>query len=286
MKKFERHFYTEGEKKGYDRYINAFNLPLKLQKFLHYKNKLPGHISYIDVVEKDETISMIYNKASIGMGSKSIYKKIREKIAFTYYKKGRSNARIKIWSNGKANDMWLLMTQLTKYLNIDISWFEQKDLGVEAIKHCMTKGMWSMIICNKIKSNDDLVKYWIKYSLRMKIDEKYVNEIKTLLSTFHTHNTRRILYTSHNPNSFLESISNKAYKHTPWSPPVIDYDQIEMLCDNLMALDVKVDWSSTKEQFYEIERKTILEIDKGLRLFEMWDKGQDIGKNALSDLPF
>jgi len=300
MKKFERNFYTKPDELGYNKYINTLKLPLKLQKLLHYKRKLPAYISYIDIVEKEETISMISVKSSLGMGVKGIYKKPNQKTAFTFNKKGRSNARIRIWAGSKITDMRILMEELAKYLNINIEWLNKKDLGLSAlVTNPMTKGMWSMILTEKIKSYDDLLAYWVKYSLRIKIDSQYLNEVRLLLSNYYDYNTRRILHTSINPNELLEGLTRipsinlghiqgmaQAFPNHFTKDPLFKCKNVEMLCENLQALDMKIDWLSTKEEFDDIEKKTINMIDKAVRLYEMWDKGQEVTDEALNDLPF
>jgi len=301
MKIFSNH---ENEKQ-YNTYIELLNKPYKLQSLLYHTNNISLHIEYYDIYEDEDKICVSYNTYSPKIGNSSLYLKSMNKTGFTFSKKGSSNSRLKLWF-GTSNIQALNIIVETK----DVFDFEfdfnkvgyNRDLldsnGNKNFVYNVgaTKGLLSMILCNKVKTKEDYILYYAKNSLRLKkdvIDSFSKEEIVKFIEKFTKYNNqyilRNILITCNNHIEFI-----KKYLCTRFLPSEQSYDGRNNFIETLKALNKKISWTQSDKDLHELEVKNNIEISNLLKINKIWTQGVTIDLNnkdlfpsiKLSDLPF
>jgi len=288
-------FSNDEKEKQYNIYIELLKKPYKLQSLLYHTNNISSHIEYYDIYEDEEKFCVSFNTYMPKIGKNSLYLKPTTKNGFTFNKKGNSNSRLKLWYGTNPNNIITALIIVKDIFNFefDFTEFDETTVHQYIYEFPPTKGLLSMILCNKIKTKEDYILYYVKNSLKIKknvIDSFTNEEIIGFVEKFTKHNNqfilRNVLLTCDNHINFIKRVHD--------SNLILKYQGLGNFIDTLKALNKKISWTESLDKIYDMEKENTLEIKNLLNINKIWDNGVKIDLNnkdlfpsiKLSDLPF
>lgn len=294
-------FNNERNEKDYNSYIELLNQPYKLQSLLYHTRNIPNNINYNDIYEDEEKICVSNNNYTVRIGNSSLYLKPVNKYGFTFNKKGNSNSRLKPWYGTSNNNILNTLITVKDIFNFKFDFVEFDNTTIHKYIYEIppTKGLLSMILCNKIKTKEDYILYYVKNSLKLKKDIINIftnDQIVNFIERFTEHNNqfvlRNILLTC---NDHIAFIKNILYINDWKNYSLLQHiNGLGNFIDTLKALNKKISWTESLDEIYKMEKENTLEIKNLLNINKIWDNGVKIDLNnkdlfpsiKLSDLPF
>ena len=221
--------------------LHLMKLPLHVQRFGYFKDKVPKIYAARVVVDKLDRISVIDKQFQLRLGNNGLFiKQGYNTSAITYHKKGRSSARIRFWGNsyntvhnGK-HELVVAMAEQVIPEAVEL-------LRSKVIKEVGTQGMYGSIMAGKITTTKEAMEYYIRYSMRgVGIKQDNAEQLYAYFQAIDSmHVGVMVLRNAKDPNSLLEQFQDPVAAMT-WAKSIDD--QGSRLSMMARVVSEKIDW--------------------------------------------
>lgn len=269
--------------------FKVMSMTKEMQRYLYFAGGLPSGYSVRLIVEKEDRISVLDKSYRLRYGNNGAFLgSHRDKSGISYFKKGRSSARLKIWGGTSLHDAHNLMQDLVKKVNPSA----QELLDNKVIREIATQGMISSIVSGSINDIKTAMQYYIRYSLRgMGINQDmweglYGFFLYEKRYNYAIHNKVLFLRTALNPNAILQEFH-------PLLGQAVN-DRREKLAEHAahsgfnrtcLAVGEKIDWAD-RNLVVDDEKKRIVRKAEGIKeLLQMWEGGPVLKSESRSVNP-
>jgi len=264
---------SPGDEKLYQKMRIITQLPLPTQRLMYFNGAShPSQFWKRTVIETPEQIKLVRHVYSLKWGKNGYYiKAVSHRGAWVVYKKqGRVTSRLQYPRFSDNQDQVTLAYELAKYMNIDITSFENNKF----FNQINTRGMMSSILAGKITTLEDAITYYNTYSLRCGVNKENAPLILEVLNVYKTNNkyahwhlAKSVISQAHDPNEFLKQFqAMEDFKEK--SQFLVKCTEMVQLAE---MLNTKIDWISMDLD------KTRLDLARKAKVIKeilcLWDGG-------------
>lgn len=231
--------YTDNE--AYQRSKKLLEMPLAAQKFHHSLGR-GGSYAVKEFKEFEDKFIFIVKVISMHFSHKNgFYTKSSVRIGVTFEKSGRSTARLRLWKNTTLNDLYTILNEVGRFIELDkggITLLHQIAEN-DVYRSLVTKGSLSAILSGKYKSMGDIPRHYLRYSVpELKIKPENWSKFMAFLMDCGKSKWKAVefLRTSVYPNEFLENYEHGqmkvlSTKISPFVPTPL-----------VLSMDIKINW--------------------------------------------